>query len=435
MKKFAFLLAFFFLLVSSISAVATPNLPSFSSKSVVVASLSTSQILFDTNGDEKFAPGALTQVMTAIVALDKLDIEKTVTVKDLSTYIKQGDSFVNIKEGEQWTVKELVTAMIVGNGDDVAMQLALEVSETIEDFVALMNEKASQLKLQNTKFASPKAVKDDNHYSTANDMAIIAREAFSKPSLQAALKLKTYVLPSTEKSVQRALRTNNYLLDNFLQTKYYYSSSMGGKTGYLGSTVCNTIQYAKKGDSEIIAVVMGGQLQNETIGSLVDAKKALEFAFENFTYNKVVSEGEILADVKLTNARGRDKFTLSADYEVGVFIENGINDVPEKTVTPSANKFKAPIKAGQIFGETKVIYLGNEVGTVPLVATENIDSSAMGSVGGGIGWFFGSWIFKLILIGFVLYLAYYFLYARPKREREIRRQKRRQMIEERLRNK
>jgi len=436
MKKFVLILAFFFAILCNIQVFAAVTPPTFTSKSVAVTSSSTSQVLYSVDADEHFQLGALAQVMTAIVALDKLDSEQTVTVpNDINTYIQQGDSIVNIKAGETFAVKNLVTAMIVGNGDDAAIALAIAVSGDIDDFVALMNTKATQLGLQNTHFTSPKSVDDTNQYSTANDMAAIAREAYSKPTLKTALTSKTFVLPATGQSAARPLRTNNYLFDNYIQTQYYDNTVVGGKTGYLGTSVCNAIEFAKQGDSEIISVVMGGTKVNNTISSLVDAKTSLAFAFSNFSLNKFISQDQILTDVKLTNVKNRDNLNLSADFPVYVFTENGATDTPEDTITLKSKKVKAPIKAGDTYGQALVTYQGKTVATVPLVSQENIDPSTGGAIGNAISWFFSSWIFKIIIILVVLYVGYIFLYARPKKARELRRLRRKQMIEERLRDK
>ncbi|GHV16230.1 D-alanyl-D-alanine carboxypeptidase [Clostridia bacterium] len=433
MKRKALLIAVFIFFLHYTTTFADVQAPVFSSKSIFITSSATPQIIYQNNADEKFSPGALVQIVPAIIALEKGDAEQIVEITaDLAKVTTANDSVIGLKEGERFSIRQLIQAAIIGNSDDAANALALYISKgDLPAFIEMMNKRVAELGATNTHFTNATGNYHVDQYSTASDMALIYRKAYSMPTLQTTLKSKTVVLPATSFASERPMRTNNYVADNYLQTKYYNSYATGGKVGYYGTSVCNSVSFANKGGADVICVVMGGTKQGDNIMSLVDAKAALDFVYSNYKIDNTISIGDIIYDAKITGAKGTDKLNLIADDLLSVLVENNDTEGVKKEVVTDKKTFRAPITKGEILGEVKVSYKNVLISSIPLVASDNVQATAFGALGGLFAWIFSSWILKIAIILGVMWFGYKGLYLNPKNRREARKLERRRQAEER----
>ncbi|MDR1100819.1 MAG: hypothetical protein LBL34_00420 [Clostridiales bacterium] len=431
-KRIVLITILVFFLHYTISS-ASLQAPIIKSKSIFVSSAVTKQIIYQNNAAEKFAPGALVHIMPAIIALERGDADQKVKItSELSQVTTPNDLVIGLKEGEEFTVRQLVQASLVGNGDDAANALALHVANgNLPGFIEMMNKRARELGAVNTNFVNVTGNHDANQYTTAEDIALIYRKAYSMPTLQTTLNTKTAVLPATEFAQERAARTNNYVADNYLQTKYFYSYATGGKVGYRGTTVCNAVVFANKGGADVMCVVMGGSKVGDDIMSLYDARTGLEYVFDNYKLENTIVLGDIVYDSKVSGAKGRDKLNLVADDSLNVLVEKE-NDTPvQKEISTTKSSFRAPIYKGETLGALKVFYNDSIIDEIPLVASENIQATAFGALGGALAIIFGSWIFRILLLLLVIFMGYKAFYVNPKRRREARKLKRRMVAQER----
>lgn len=432
MKKLAVIVLSLSLLIQAQIAFAAPPAPDIYSKSIIIASSTNSQILYQSNAEERIVPGALNHLLTAIIALEKGDADQLVTVSEgLTAVTTIENSLAGIKVGEQLYMKDLVTAMIVGNSDDAANAIALYISDNnMQEFVELMNSRAQALGTTNSNFVHPTGDYSENQYTTATDMFKIALKAYSMPTLKNALQSKVATLPKTEFANARSWHTNNYLFDNYLQPKYFYSNVTGGKTGYRSSTTCNAIIFGKKDNVELVVVVMGGQKIADEIKSLTDAKTALQWGFDNYSLQEFVKYEEIIGNSKLFGAKGNNSVQLIADDNIDVLVEKNSAIQPEKQITTLEKSFSAPISKGTKLGELAVSYNGSKIANIDLVAGNDYKANF---ISGFFIWLFTSWFTRTIFgIALVVYL-YNLLVILPKKRKEKKRIERKRLSEERRR--
>ena len=217
-----------------------------SAASSIVMDVDSGRILYSNNKDDKHLIASTTKIMTCIIALENLDLEKEITVGDevLTMY----GTNIYIEKGEKLKVKDLLYGLMLRSGNDAAMTLAINTSKTEEEFVKKMNEKAHELGMSNTTFKNPHGLDDKTmNYSTAYDMAILGRYAYKNKTYRKIVSTKKYVTKSSLKS---------YVWYNRVSIINSYKYSLGGKNGYTPKAGKSLVSYAKKGNSTFMIVTL-----------------------------------------------------------------------------------------------------------------------------------------------------------------------------------
>ena len=212
----------------------------------------TGNVLFEKNGYSKIYPASTTKVLTAILVLENLPLdEKVVASQRAINSVPIGSSVMGIKQGEIFSVENLLYGLILPSGNDAAIVLAEAVSGNVDDFVVLMNSKANEIGCLNTHFSNPHGFYDESHYSTPYDMALILKYAMKYDEFRKIAQTKSWELPITNKTdTTRILKNNNRLLDE--DYSIFYPYALGGKTGYTIESRGTYIGYAKKDDKLLI---------------------------------------------------------------------------------------------------------------------------------------------------------------------------------------
>ena len=217
-----------------------------SASSTVIMDIDSGRVLYSNNKDEKQLIASTTKIMTCIIALENLDLEKEITVGDevLSMY----GTNIYIEKGEKLKVKDLLYGLMLRSGNDAAMTLAINTSKTEKEFVKKMNEKAKNLGMNNTIFRNPHGLDDKTiNYSTAYDMAILGRYAYKNKIYRQIVSTKKYETKSSLKS---------YVWYNRVSIINSYKYSLGGKNGYTPKAGKSLLSYAKKGNSKFMIVTL-----------------------------------------------------------------------------------------------------------------------------------------------------------------------------------
>lgn len=246
---------------------------------------STGNVLYDKNGNNRMYPASITKILTAILVLENCSLMEKAEVTSLALKAVP-DSYVtcDIKIGEKFKVEDLLYAMLVPSANDAANVLAIHVSGSITGFADLMNQKSKEIGCTSSHFTNPSGIHDENHYSTARDLSLIADYAMNNETFRKIVMTTTTSLPSTEiyPYSDRVFTTSNNLI--LPEDNYYYEFATGIKTGYTNSSKDCIVASAKKDSIEYIVVILGGaQTQNGLRQKYLDCKTLFDFAFDNYT--------------------------------------------------------------------------------------------------------------------------------------------------------
>lgn len=384
-------------------------------------------VVAEKNPDERLYPASLTKIVTAMVVLNKVkDLNATTTMSQsaFDATLGTGAQVAGIEVGEKLTIDMLLKLTLVYSACDASQVLAEYVSGDVKTFVNEMNTWVKSLGCNDTNFVNPDGLHDDNHYSTASDMAKITL---------AALKNGNFVKYSTTTSVEfhgMTLSHTNLMLSPGYTT-YYYEYAQGIKTGSTEEADYCVITKASKDGYNYLAVVMKSPRQRingesyETKCSFVDAKSLFEWAFNGLKYTTLISQGEVISEIPVEDGKDADTVQLVAKEDVNVIVPAGLDksaviyDIVEKPETLSA-----PVSKGQEVCKANVIYGDMVVATVTLVTANDVELSTFLKVINAVKSFLGSTFVKVVLVvAFLLVIIYVFLFINNQKKKKRRRQK------------
>lgn len=288
---FAFLCIFSIILSQALSfvpAAATgvtapseswPEGPGVYAEAAIVMEASTGLILYEKNIDRSYYPASITKIMTVLLALENSNLGEVVTVSRNAVYdIEKDSSILWIDVGEQLTMQQCLYGILLESANDVAYAVAEHIAGSMPAFVDMMNEKAKSLGCENTHFMNPHGLPDNDHYTSPHDMALITKEALKNETFRKIFSTRTYQIPPTNVQPEtRYLRNHHKFI---LKDEYKYDGCIGGKTGYTTKAKYTLVTVAKRGDLELICVVMR---VDSSAHQYADTKKLLDYGYENFS--------------------------------------------------------------------------------------------------------------------------------------------------------
>ena len=257
-----------------------PDAPETLSPSVILMEESTGTILYEKNMDEAHYPASITKIMTTLLALENGNLSDMVTFSDDAINNTEGSGIAR-DYGEQRTLEQCLYGVMLESANECAYAVAEHVGGTVENFVDMMNAKAKELGCTNTHFANPHGLQDENHYTTAHDMALIAQAAYQNETFRIIIGTKMYTIPPTNKHAEETvLRNHHDMLCTYhnANRKYLYPYCVGGKTGYTATANSTLVTYAEKDGMTLICVVMNTQSPNQ----FIDTVNLFDYAFDNF---------------------------------------------------------------------------------------------------------------------------------------------------------
>ena len=254
--------------------------PETLSPGVILMEESTGTILYEKNSDEAHYPASITKIMTTLLALENGNLSDMVTFSDDAINNTEGSGIAR-DYGEQMTLEQCLYGVMLESANECAYAVAEHVGGTVENFVDMMNAKAKELGCTNTHFANPHGLQDENHYTTAHDMALIAQAAYQNETFRIIIGTKMYTIPPTNKHAEETvLRNHHDMLCTYhnANRKYLYPYCVGGKTGYTATANSTLVTYAEKDGMTLICVVMNTQSPNQ----FIDTVNLFDYAFDNF---------------------------------------------------------------------------------------------------------------------------------------------------------
>lgn len=362
---FITLLILFLFTNTTLAADAQPNILS---PSTLLMDSKTGQILYEKNIDEKLYPASTTKVMTALLLLEAGDLEKVVEInEDVPHLIEQGSSQIYLIPGEKLTREQLLYSLLIDSANDAAVAIAHDISGSVEKFAQKMNEKAKELGAINTNFVNPHGLHDDNHYTTAKDLSIIAREAMKNSTFRKVVTTDRYIIPATNKQDTRYLYITNRLIRKTNYKNYQYEGATGIKTGYTTKAKHALIGGASRNNLDLITVILNGE------GNQVyeDTHALLDYGFENFQRDIAIKEGEVVKEIQL----GKNNETLSILAKETLEYSHLKNSNQEVTATIDLpEEISLPIEKGDVLGSLAFSLEENKIDSIPLIADKSVEA-------------------------------------------------------------
>lgn len=363
MKKLIVCITLLSIFMSFIPVFGDP--PEVTAPSAILIDAATGKVLYEKNADEKRYPASTTKVMTGLLAIEYGKLDEVVTVGQNPPLIERGSSQIYLIPGEQLTLEQLLYALMLESANDAAIAIAEHISGTVPEFAKLMNQRARELGATNTNFVNPNGLHDDNHYTTVRDLAMIAKYAMTLEKFRSVVKEVNYTIPETNKQEERSYITNSNKLIWKTYDKFRYEYATGIKTGYTVKSNQCLVGGAKKGDVELISVIMGAEGQN----IYTDTIALFEYGFSSFEKVPVLEKDQIVTSVSVKGVE--EKLNLLAAEDFSLLLSQEERD-KVKTEIRTREDIKKPVSKGEALGEMIVTLDGKEIKNIPLLASLEI---------------------------------------------------------------
>lgn len=348
MRKKLFVIFLFILVIYnninvSYASVINKNYVDIQVPAAVVIDFDTGRVLYDKNGDEKRKMASLTKIMTSILLVENCDMEEQIEVPKKAAQI--GGSTVGLKAGDIVTAKSLLYGMLLPSGNDCAYTVAIHLGGTIENFAKMMNDKAKVLGLTSTNFVNPHGLDNENHYTTAKEMAYLTRYALKNPYIDEAVKTKSITINFG--SFTKTLNNTNSLLRT-------YEKADGVKTGFTNGAERCLVSSATDNDRRYICVVLGATTTKIRFNT---SKLLLEETFKKYKTMDISNYLKFYINVNVIKGKipnyeesinDNMSYPLTNEEYDSIYIKQDI-----------VQSLEAPVAAGTKIGKVEV-YLENE---------------------------------------------------------------------------
>ena len=330
--------------------------------SVIVMEPTTGEIIYERNSHERRHPASMTKIMTMLLVMEAIekDIIKWDDIVTVSSNASSmGGSQILLETGEQMSVYDMFKGLAVASGNDAAVALAEKIAGTEEMFVKMMNDRAKELGLQDTNFKNCHGLDDANHYSSAYDMAIMAKELVKHE--------KIFEFTSIYEDYLRKGTDRSFWLVNTNKLVRFYKGVDGLKTGYTSEAGFCITATANINDMRIITVVMG-ELDSETRNK--DVSSVFDYVYAQYGLQKIVDTETILDEVSVEKGKVES---------VGIVAKEEVNDLYNKndgtgnfTYEVEVDNLKAPLSKGDVVGKLTLKENNNVIRTIDLTVKEDV---------------------------------------------------------------
>lgn len=338
-------------------------------------------VLYEKNMHEKLYPASTTKIMTAILAIEHgMEYEKmdTMVTIDPDVIALTKGSHIALDYDEQMSYEDLLNATMIASANDAALALAKNVSGSIEAFIELMNEKAKELGALNTNFVNPNGLHDDNHYTTAHDMSLIARYAMSNEVFREFASKSSHTIETTNKKDEpRYLySTNEFFYGNKninldgQTVPIRYEGVVCGKTGYTSNAGNCLVTLAEKNGSRLLTVVLKSNGNN---GVYSDTHKLLNYGFDNFDSVVVGHANEFVDNIEIDNGM-LPYASVVIENDVNYILKSEDMDRIQKKINISED-LQAPLAKGDVVGNVEYYLDDTLIGSGDLVSTIDVDAA------------------------------------------------------------
>lgn len=364
----------------------------------MLVSMDTDEVLYEKNADKQVYPASITKIMTVLLMLesDKYDSDAKIAMSEqaLDLISGTGSSVSLLRAGEEITQLDLVYMVLMSSYGDCALLAAEYYGGSVENFVAMMNSRATELGLTNTHYENPIGLHHQENYTTARDTYVLTKFALQNATFKEVCESTRHTV-KTSLSGQRVLSTTNFLQDN--TTNYYYTYAKGVKTGYTDEAGRCLVSTASYNGYNYMCLVFG--CPPNAKNHFTESADLYRWAFNNFEFKTVANTENPVAEI------GVD-LSLDTDF-VSLYVDQGFvsvlpKDADDSTISivakPTSEIVDAPIKKGQVLGTADIIYAEKIIGTVNLISNEDIQKSTLLTALRAVKNFFTSSYMKVLYI-------------------------------------
>lgn len=346
-----------------------PNGPAIGAQSAVVMDVNTGTILYSKNPHDELFPASTTKLLTGLLVIENTTMDEIVTFSSDAVWnIDRGSTHLSIDVGEQLTVEDCLYGLLLASANEVAYALAEHVGGSMDAFVEMMNERAKAIGCTNTHFANSNGLPRDDHYTSAYDLSLIARECFANETFcKIASTTKYTIKPTNKQSEERPISNHHKMLPGF---KYEYEGFIGGKTGYTAVARQTLVSCAERNGMRLICVVM----KEEAPAQFTDTMELFDYAFSSFqTVN--IADNETRYDLN-SDAFFKTKYDILGSTKPILSISKSGNAVIPKSVKLSDLKTQITYSTNATDGKVALLeyYMGeNPVGKATInYATDEV---------------------------------------------------------------
>lgn len=334
-------------------------------KSAIMIEASTGEILFNKNENERLAPASMTKMMSMLIIMEEIDKgnlkwdEEVIASKNASS---MGGSQIFLETGEKMTVTELLKGIAIASGNDATVAMAERIAGTEEAFIRKMNDKAKQLGLKNTNFVTSTGLDADNHYSSAYDMALIAKELVKYE--------KILEFTGTYEDYLRANSSSPFWLVNTNRLVRFYNGVDGLKTGFTNSAGYCLTATAKRDNMRLITVVMG---ESNTNKRSADTTKMLDYGFNIYMVRNIIDENIIIDNVSVE--LGKELTVDIVSKETITILNKKSDNIRNISYKTDIKKIVAPVKKGDEIGTIDIIEDGKVISKVVATVKNDVNKA------------------------------------------------------------
>lgn len=345
-------------------------------EAAIVLDSKSGDVIYALNADKRVYPAGTTNIMTAMLVLENKNLADTCTVtKEALSGVTYDQPQLGMEEGETFTVEQLLYAIILNSNNDASNTLAISVAGSIDAFVGLMNQKAQEIGLLGTNFVNPSGYHNENHYTTAADIATLSQYAMQNPQFAKIVTTQKYVFPpSNKRTSEKTILSTNHLVSRYKYPYHYYANATGLKSGNSTEAGYCLAASAVKGNLSVISVVMGAPNAdaNEKAYSFKDTRAIFDYVFENYQAILLAKKGDVIHDTKVAEAKNSTRLALTVEEDVYTTMKKTADPEIIKNEITLTEEAQAPIEQGQLFGTVTYSYNERELRTVNLVAANEV---------------------------------------------------------------
>lgn len=341
-KPFILIVITIFLFLEAPFVYSQTEQPKITSQSALLMDNKTGKILYSKNENKKMYPASTTKIVTAILTLENCNLDELVTVSyDAVMSIPDGYSSASLQIEEQLTIEQLLQLLLVHSANDAANVLAEYVGGSVESFVSMMNTKVHELGLSHTHFTNTFGLHDDNHYTTAQDLATIMKYCIKNDDFRRLAGSASCAIPATNKYDTRSYTSTNQLI--IPNNKNYYPYLTSGKTGYTSQAGDCLVSCSYKDNLELICVILGGTTINNVSTRFSETKALYEYGYNTYGVRNIINANDVITQITVANATKETKnLDLLANHSIQALLKN---DLSEEEPLPFEIKLKENIKA------------------------------------------------------------------------------------------
>ena len=361
-----FILSFVMLFTTAVKAD-NPVSDDVDAKAYILIEQSTGKVLAEDKADEKLPIASVTKIMTMLLIMEAVD-DGVIALDDMvevsENAMSYGGSTMFLETGEKLSVHDMLKGIAVASANDGCVAMAEHLTGSESAFVDAMNKRAKELGMNNTNFMNTNGLDEDNHYSSARDVAIMSRELLNHP------KITDYTSIWMDE-----LRDGKFQLANTNKLIRFYTGANGLKTGSTSQALCCLSASAKRDGMQLIAVVLGAPTSDKRFSS---ARALLDYGFANYKINHLVEKKGKICDANIINGT-EDTVSAIAKEDKFILCEKNNNKEIKRRVFLD-DDIKAPIKKGTVLGYTEFVRDGEIIDKVDIISKKDIKKKGIGRI-------------------------------------------------------